>query len=94
PASDAEIRSSMDAQIQTLLERGEENECLEYSEVDALVDTLGLDEAEIEDLYEEIERRGVELRDNCARETEKTSTYVNGDLAVATTDALRRTYVL
>ena len=58
----------MDPQLQVLLERGEENECLEYSEVDALVDTLGLDEEEIEDLYEEIERRGVELRDNCARE--------------------------
>ena len=79
----------MDPQLQTLLERGEENECLEYSEVDALVDTLGLDEEEIEDLYEEIERRGVELRDNCAREKEKASTYVNGDLAVATTDALQ-----
>jgi RNA polymerase primary sigma factor len=79
----------MDSQLHALLERGEENECLEYSEVDALVDTLGLDEEEIEDLYEEIERRGLELRDNCAREPEKTSTYVNGDLAVATTDALQ-----
>ena len=79
----------MDPQLQALLERGEEHECLEYSEVDALVDTLGLDEEEIEELYEEIERRGVELRDNCARETAKASTYVNGDLAVATTDALQ-----
>jgi len=79
----------MDPQLQVLLERGEANECLEYSEVDNLVDVLGLDEEEIEELYEEIERRGVELRDNCARETEKTSTYVNGDLAVATTDALQ-----
>jgi RNA polymerase primary sigma factor len=79
----------MDPQLQALLERGEEHECLEYSEVDALVDTLGLDEEEIEDVYEEIERRGVGLRDNCGRETEKASTYVNGDLAVATTDALQ-----
>src|SRR5918996_586750 len=79
----------MDPQLHALLQRGEENECLEYSEVDNLVDSLGLDEEEIEELYEEIERRGVELRDNCARETEKTSTYVNGDLAVATTDALQ-----
>jgi RNA polymerase primary sigma factor len=79
----------MDPQLQALLERGEEHECLEYSEVDGLVDSLSLEEEEIEDLYEEIERRGIELRDNCAREQEKTSTYVNGDLAVATTDALQ-----
>ena len=79
----------MDPQLQALLERGEEHECLEYSEVDTLVDSLALEEEEIEDLYEEIERRGIGLRDNCAREQEKTSTYVNGDLAVATTDALQ-----
>ncbi|HEU4449818.1 MAG TPA: sigma-70 family RNA polymerase sigma factor [Gaiellaceae bacterium] len=79
----------MDPQLQALLDRGEENECLEYSEVDSLVDALGLSEEEIGALYEEIERRGLELRDDCARETAKASTYVNGDLAVATTDALQ-----
>jgi RNA polymerase primary sigma factor len=79
----------MDPQLQALLERGEEHECLEYSEVDVLVDSLSLGDEDIEDLYEEIQRRGIELRDNCAREGEKTSTYVNGDLAVATTDALQ-----
>jgi RNA polymerase primary sigma factor len=79
----------MDPQLQALLERGEEHECLEYSEIDVLVDSLSLGDEDIEDLYEEIERRGIELRDNCAREGEKTSTYVNGDLAVATTDALQ-----
>ena len=79
----------MDPQLQALLERGEEHECLEYSELDALVETLGLEAEEIEDLYEEVARRGIELRDDCARETGKASTYVNGDLAVATTDALQ-----
>ena len=79
----------MDAQLQALLDRGEENECIEYSELDATVEALGLSEEEVEDLYEEIERRGVELRDNCGRESAKASTYVNGDLAVATTDALQ-----
>ena len=78
----------MDAQIQALLDRGEESECLEYSEVNELVDTLGLDEDEVEALYEEIERHGIQLRDDCGRQT-KASTYVNGDLAGATTDALQ-----
>ena len=77
----------MDAQLLALLDRGEENECLEYSEVDALVDSLGLGEEEIEALYEEVEHRGIELRDDCGREAKPT--YVNGDLATATTDALQ-----
>jgi RNA polymerase primary sigma factor len=77
----------MDPQLQALLDRGEENECLEYSEVDGLVDALGLGEEEIEVLYEEVERRGIELRDDCGREAKPT--YVNGDLATATTDALQ-----
>ncbi|HXV56247.1 MAG TPA: sigma-70 family RNA polymerase sigma factor [Gaiellaceae bacterium] len=78
----------MDSQLQALLDRGEENECLEYSEVDALVESLGLEDEEIEDLYEAIQRREIELRDDCGR-TDAKATYVNGDLAVATTDALQ-----
>ena len=77
----------MDRELQAMLDRGEENECLEYSEVDGLVDSLGLGEGEIEALYEEIERRGIDLRDDCGREAK--ATYVNGDLATATTDALQ-----
>jgi RNA polymerase primary sigma factor len=77
----------IDPQLQALLERGEESECLEYSEVDALVEALELGEEELEDLYEQLQRRGIELRDDCGREAK--TTYVNGDLAVATTDALQ-----
>jgi RNA polymerase primary sigma factor len=77
----------MDRELQAMLDRGEEIECLEYSEVDGLVDSLGLGEDEIEALYEEVDRRGIELRDDCGREAK--ATYVNGDLATATTDALQ-----
>jgi RNA polymerase primary sigma factor len=77
----------MDRELQALFDRGEEFECLEYSEVDALVGALELGEEEIEDLYEELERRGIQLRDDCGRDAK--TTYVNGDLAVATTDALQ-----
>jgi RNA polymerase primary sigma factor len=77
----------MDAQLTALLDRGEEHECIEYSELDGLVETLDLGVDEIEEIYEEIERRGIQLRDDCGREAK--ATYVNGDLAVATTDALQ-----
>ena len=77
----------MDAQLQALLDRAEEHECLEYSALDEIVETLELGEEDIEELYEEVARRGIELRDDCGREAK--ATYVNGDLAFATTDALQ-----
>jgi RNA polymerase primary sigma factor len=79
----------MDPQAQALLDRGEEHECLELSEVHDLVDALALEDEDVEALYEEIERRHIELRDDCGRESMRSSTYVNGDLAGATTDALQ-----
>jgi RNA polymerase primary sigma factor len=79
----------MDPQTQALLDRGAESECIEYSEVSELVERLGLADDEVEGLYEEIERHGIQLRDDCGREAVKSSTYVNGDLADATTDALQ-----
>jgi RNA polymerase primary sigma factor len=73
---------------QELLDHGAEEGCLELSELSALLDQLDLSDEEVEDLYDEIERRGIPLRDDCGREAPGT-TYVNGDLAVATTDSLQ-----
>ena len=75
--------------LQALLEGGEERKCIELSEVDAAARSLGLDDDGLEALYEEIDARGIELRDDCGREEAPDSTYVNGDLAGATTDALQ-----
>jgi RNA polymerase primary sigma factor len=79
----------MDEQIEAFLAHGEEEGCIELSEVDELAQRLELDDEDVQALYEEIERRGVELKDNCAREEAREATYVNGDLAHATTDALQ-----
>jgi RNA polymerase primary sigma factor len=79
----------MEPQLQALIDRGEEQECIELSQLNDVVDALGLEDEEVEAVHEEIERRGIELRDDCGRETAKASTYVNGDLAGATTDALQ-----
>jgi RNA polymerase primary sigma factor len=76
------------AQIDALIDRGEENGCLELSEVDQLIQTLELSDEDIEFVYERIDERGVDLRDDCGRE-KPDSTYVNGDLAASTTDALQ-----
>src|SRR5215217_7216867 len=79
----------MDAALQALLDRGEECGCIEYSEVDEVAQTLDLEDEQVQEVYEEIERRGIHLKDNCARDAAPAATYVNGDLAHATTDALQ-----
>jgi RNA polymerase primary sigma factor len=76
------------AQIEALLDRGEEQGCIDLTELNQLVQQLDLDEDEVAGLYERFDDRGIELHDDCGRESVDTS-YVNGDLAVSTTDALQ-----
>jgi RNA polymerase primary sigma factor len=76
-------------QISELLALGGRERCLELSEIDLVAQSLDLDEEELEALYREIEERQIEIRDDCGHEKAADSTYVNGDLAVATTDALQ-----
>src|SRR5256885_11996433 len=77
-------------QIAALLEHGEEQGCLNLSEFSEFVQAHELDEEQLSGLYEQLEARHIELTDDCARrETESEPTIVNGDLAVATTDALQ-----
>src|SRR6186713_460442 len=75
--------------IAALLEHGSETGCVEISELNELVDQLELGDDEITSLYEQLEERGVDVRDDCGREKAPSSTYVNGDLATHTTDALQ-----
>ena len=79
----------MEPQLQALLDSAEEYECVELSVLNELVDALGLDDDEVQAAYEEIERRGFEVRDDCGRASAPKSTYANGDLIHATTDALQ-----
>ena len=70
------------------MELGEREGCLELSEVSRAIEEAGLEEEEVERLYEDIQERGIELSDDCGRSATD-STYVNGDLAHSTTDALQ-----
>jgi RNA polymerase primary sigma factor len=74
--------------LDALLERGQAEGRLELSEVEELAEALALGDDEIAGLLEEIDARGIELRDDSAREG-LGPTYVNGELAAATTDALQ-----
>jgi RNA polymerase primary sigma factor len=75
--------------IRTLLERGEEQGCLNLSEFSEFLQEAELEEEEREALFAQLDERGIELTDDCAKLPAQDSTYVNGDLATATTDALQ-----
>jgi RNA polymerase primary sigma factor len=74
--------------LETLLARSEEDDCVNLSQLNELVAAEELGDEEIGRLYEQLEERGIDVSDDCGREQDE-STYVNGDLAVATTDALQ-----
>jgi RNA polymerase primary sigma factor len=75
-------------QIDALIARGEQEGCVNLSQLNELVAEHDLADDEIAQVYEQLEERGIDLSDDCGRESQE-STYVNGDLAVATTDALQ-----
>jgi len=72
-----------------LLESGEETGCLNLSDFSALVQELELEDDEVEALYTELDERNITLTDDCGRTSAADLTYVNGDLAAATTDSLQ-----
>jgi RNA polymerase primary sigma factor len=76
-------------EIAALLERGEDQGCLNLSEFSEFLQEAELDDEERETLYQQIEERGIELTDDCGRARTSESVYFNGDLATATTDALQ-----
>ena len=75
-------------QIDALIARGEQEGCINLSQLNELVGEHELDDDEVARVYEQLEERNIELSDDCGHESAD-STYVNGHLAVATTDALQ-----
>ena len=75
-------------QIAALIAKGDEEGCVNLSHLNELVQEQELDDEEIRALYEHFEERGIEVSDDCGKEAHD-STYVNGNLAVSTTDALQ-----
>jgi len=71
-----------------LLDRGTERGCIDLSEIDELAQALDLEDDAISSLYEALDSRSIELRDDCGRDVE--APVLNEvALASATTDALQ-----
>jgi len=76
-------------EIDALLSRGEEQGCVNLSELEDLTRSLGLSEEQATALQVSIEERGLELSDDCGRAGVQPTRYQNGELVGATTDALQ-----
>jgi RNA polymerase primary sigma factor len=74
--------------IAALLVEGERQGCLNLTRFNEFVAEHELNDDEVGAVYDQLDESGIEVSDDCGRQTEE-STYVNGDLAVATTDALQ-----
>jgi RNA polymerase primary sigma factor len=83
-----ELDPSVEERVATLIEGGRAADCVELSEVDSLVQDMGLSDEHAEQVHERIEAAGLSIEDDCGRQAEQAG-YRNGELAEATTDALQ-----
>jgi RNA polymerase primary sigma factor len=75
------------ATLDVLVERGEEQGCVDLSEFSELVQDLPDDEAQA--LADRLEQRGIEVSDDCGREAEPGPSYAIDDLSHMTGDTLQ-----
>jgi RNA polymerase primary sigma factor len=76
-------------EVAALLARGEERGCVNLSEFDELVQALELMDDDVEALESFLEAHGIDIGDDCGRAGVEPTTFRNGELAAATTDALQ-----
>ena len=77
------------ARIEVLVERGEEQGCVNLSELAELVQELDLPDEDAQVLADRLEARGIELTDDCGAQTAEPVQYDNTELATITGDTLQ-----
>jgi RNA polymerase primary sigma factor len=76
-------------EVAALVARGEERGCINLSECEELVQALDLSDEDVDALEAHLESHGINLSDDCGRAGVEPTTFRNGELAAATTDALQ-----
>ena len=76
-------------EVAELLEHGERDGCLNLSEIEDVVDRLELEDDAVALLHEELDRREIDVSDDCVREEAREPEYTNGSLATSTADSLQ-----
>ena len=77
------------SRIDALMERGEEQGCLNLSDLSELVQELELSDDDAQSLADRLEARGIDVTDDCGRQTTSLAHYDNVELAAITSDALQ-----
>jgi RNA polymerase primary sigma factor len=75
--------------VAALVARGEERGCINLSEFDELVQLLELADDDVDVLESYLEGQGIDIGDDCGRTGVEPTSFRNGELAAATTDALQ-----
>jgi len=76
-------------EVAALIARGEERGCINLSEFDELAQALELADEDVDALETHLEGQGIDITDDCGRAGVEPTTFRNGELAAATTDALQ-----
>jgi RNA polymerase primary sigma factor len=79
----------LQTRIDRLIEHGEEEDCVNLSDLTELAQELELTDDEAAEIQEALEARGVRLSDDCGRAVPEPTHYSNTALAGITTDALQ-----
>jgi RNA polymerase primary sigma factor len=75
--------------LTALIDRAEEQGCVNLSQFNELLHELDLDDEELARVYEQLDERGIDLSDDCGHVVHDDATFDNHELAYATTDALQ-----
>jgi RNA polymerase primary sigma factor len=76
-------------EVAALIARGEERGCINLSDFDELAQALDLSDEDVYALEAQLDAHGIDIRDDCGRNDVEPTTFRNGELAAATTDALQ-----
>jgi RNA polymerase primary sigma factor len=76
--------------VEELAARGEARtvRCVDLSELSEIVQDADLTDEDAQLLHDMLQERGLEVRDDCGRETSERTTYFHDELAHQTTDAM------
>jgi RNA polymerase primary sigma factor len=74
-------------EIADLVSRNEDRRCVELSQIQAVVERLGIKEEEEVEVIAEVERQGMRVDDDCGQAAEQTR-YSNSELGASTADTL------
>jgi len=79
----------LQTRLDRLIERGEEEGCVNLSDLTELAQELELSEDDTAEVQENLEARGLRVSDDCGRSVPEPTRYSNTDVASITTDALQ-----